>query len=302
MTLLFMKNKPILLTPRFAAVLCLEVCAALFGVSGAARADVLAYEPFAYPAGEGIENQNGGTGFAGAWSIGGALDPALSAARSGSLVSGSLPTSGNSLESNNAYLYRQMDVIAGTPGTTTWLSFLFSLDVSTVDPALTYGSLGFDGISTFDNGAWIGAFVNPANEVVFGIGDLDPGLGPVPLEFSLTPVTAGATYLLAVSVDWVDGGPETVSLFINPPLDGSGPGSAAAVASVDVVSGSGTNRITYLGTYSGVADGEAVVYDEIRFGTSFGSVTAIPEPFSGPLILLGAGLAFLRRHRSVMAR
>ena len=119
-------------------------------------AALLAYEPFNYSAGQQLVDNslNGGGGFDGAWrprqnvasnSPAGSA-PVVAGSLAHPTFAGDLPTSGNSVlltgEFGQSQPTRSFSAIAkaqlaGTPGTTTWLSFLSQRQGPATDPATT---------------------------------------------------------------------------------------------------------------------------------------------------------------------
>lgn len=109
------------------------------------------YEGFNYPAGSGINSQNGGTGWSGAWFTPGGLDATVDAA---TLTSGTLAVSGGALSTagfqppNQGSSVATWDRFLGTPlgadNTTAYLSFLFRPDA------------GHSGCAEDGSGCWFG--------------------------------------------------------------------------------------------------------------------------------------------------
>jgi hypothetical protein len=100
--------------------------AAAFLIASPAAAVLLVHEPFDYPAGQNIVGKNGGLGFTGAWRDETVATPGV--IQSGSINYPGLPTTGNSLfmtgAGGNYSVFRNFNLVPGTNGTTTWLSFL----------------------------------------------------------------------------------------------------------------------------------------------------------------------------------
>jgi hypothetical protein len=249
------------------------VLAASLQVTGT-RADVLVYEPFAYDVDANVVGQDGGEGFVTSWGWIGGLD--TSSIRSDSLAFGALEAEGRSMETSVDFLNRSLNPIAGTAGSTTWVSFLFCLDVSSTLPN-SMASMAFSGIDTFDSAVWMGAFTNVHNEFVLGLGlSYD-----TPVDLSSIVISPGQVYLLCASIDWgVDADPATVRLYVNP-APGSAPStsSAVAVASLHIVDGGGNSRISDIGVVAFLEEGQAI-FDEVRIATSFAEITPVPEPSS----------------------
>jgi hypothetical protein len=113
----------------------LVAIAAALAFAPAAQGQLVAYDGFAYAAGQSLNAQNGGFGFAGPWTV--SADSVQ--IQADSLVpadpSGGLPEAGNSLivtpASSNppARATRILNPpIIGTPGTTAWVSIVIAGD------------------------------------------------------------------------------------------------------------------------------------------------------------------------------
>lgn len=196
-----------------------------------------------------------------------------------------LATTGYSLETNTKDngVRRSIGATYATAGNIHWFSALMRIEDN---PSVAYG-----GISLFD-----GAPGSSGSEkLFFGQRNNSPYWGierSGGASNSSTISTAGATtHLLVVKLDGVAG---TASLYVDPAsLGGAPPASPSAQIAV------GTNfNFNYFRIQSGgtTLGGNLMLdADELRFGTTYASVTPVPEPTTWVLglasicTLLGAG-------------
>src|SRR5579871_1272557 len=184
----------------------------------AAQADTLsAYEGFQYTTGSSIAGQNGGSGWAGAWTTPGGLDATTTSGLSFSdlLVSGGAASTAGSQPPNQgssvAFWLRSLSTPLGADGTTVYLSFLLQPDAG----------FGFYGGVNFGN-VFIGRSGNQS----------DYGLeGPTNnLSLSNVPVVQGQTVLLVLEAQFLAGN-DLLSLFVNPVPGNPQPATPSAVKS-----------------------------------------------------------------------
>lgn len=229
----------------------------------AAQADTLsAYDGFQYTTGSSINGQNGGSGWAGAWSTPGGLDATVTASSlsfNDLLVSGGAastagfqpPNQGSSV----AFWSRSLTTPLGADGTTVYLSFLLQPDAG----------FGFYGGINFGN-----IFIGRSGD------QADYGLeGPASdLSLSNVPVVQDQTVLLVLEAQFLPGD-DQLSLFVNPTPGEPQPATPSAVKTdLDV----GTVSSVVINNYGGYTT------DEIRIGSTFASATpstAVPEPAFG---------------------
>jgi hypothetical protein len=241
---------------------CAVGSAVVLQMASAAHAALLAYEPFNYTVGQGlVENSlNGGGGFDGAWrprqnnnaNYFAGSSPVVSGSLAHPLFPADLPTSGNSVHFTGQFgstqPTRSFNTLAraqliGTPGTTTWLSFLSQRVGQAQDPAVTnlpnnlYGR-GVN-VSLFDANANVGSeaevigFGNSSNAadnttgiIVRGAGGSREGAydpaGATPSATGGAPTTPGAAIFPWTNLQWVvaridhSAGADDVYMWINP--------------------------------------------------------------------------------------
>ena len=118
-------------------------------------------------------------------------------------------------------------------------------------------------------------------------------------------ITAGQTYFVVANYRSIAGpNNDEFEVWINPDIGGASPTNAFANATVTLTAGGGDlgeiNEIRPLSNM-GIGAGPGVVaqFDELRVGTSFDSVSPIPEPASVGAVLGGCALVLtaLRRRR-----
>jgi hypothetical protein len=222
----------------------LAFCVLVLGGTSAARADLVAYDPFNYAVGSSLNGQNGGTGFSGAWyAPGTTVQPGLTYP--------GLPTSGGS---SGGFGTRPISVSIGTDNTTLYFSWLEKASAN-----------GYDGLA-LDTGAPNGAFIgynNSAYPEGFHISDT-AGNNKV---FAGVPAVAGQTYFLVLKAQFLPGN-DRLALYVDPTPGGSEPLTGAVDTSIDVRQPSTVNIYTS-GTQS---------FDELRVGTSFADVTPTTAP------------------------
>jgi hypothetical protein len=272
------------------------VIGCLVAASGAARAALIAYEPFAtgdgaYNVGE-IDNQNPTvTGFSGAWTIN-----AGQTGYSGGTVSATgltypgLPTTGGMYAALNARWYRALSTpFDGTTSGTYWMSFLYQSTEANGgnfqafelynEGAKTRGDYwdypGADGTRMF-------AIVNGAE----GWGGGGAGTGQFSILADNTKLLGAAdtaVNLFVIKMEFNSSGNDTFTAWMNPSLASEPTGG---------VSYTGNLSFTYAGVFNANGSGEARL-DELRIGTTFASV--IPEPASIGMLGAAAVAMLLRR-------
>ena len=232
-----------------------------------ANAELVAYDGFAYEAGAGLKGRDGGFGFAGPWRTGG-FNAGLNEnyeVSGGSLEFAGLSVAGNRsvtrAVSSIAGLTRDLAEPLGEAGTTRYLSFL-------VRPEGQLGEGAFNG--------FFGVLLEQAGEPEMFAGKPGDGQmnryvlenrGGTAAVATDTEVELDRTVLIVLKSEFADG-PDTFTLFMNPPPGGMEPENADAVrtASLDLVQGL---TIYSTGAFS---------LDEIRLGESFADVVPVPEP------------------------
>lgn len=333
---------------RYPCVILALAAVAVVGhaFSNVAVATLIAYEPFNYAPGDAINGKSGGVGWSAPWS---SPRPASNGPQGGApagsnfVVAGSLTgpagltTVGNRARFTGEFgtvdgLHRPFPNIAGTAGTTTWVSFLAQRLGAPTDPLVTPGSNWVNNL--YPRGANVGLFDTQAaaqggtnhERIAIGNSTTNNGVDANHYdEWSLIPQGAGAAREGPVShlpkwsqlawgvmrIDHV--GDATVSdttyLWLNPdPLGGE---PLIGNADVTIISGDTNARDLsdldfirpFVGNNQTGANGRPFAVmdvDEIRIGTTWADMrntAGIPEPTSCVLLLLGGIALCGRRHR-----
>jgi len=285
------------------------------GLIQSSQATLLVYEPFDYTAGSDILGQNGGLGFTGAWRehSAGSVPAGSFTVTSGSLSHNGVPTSGNSAlatgEFGTLQPARDFGEIAGTAGTSIWISYIGQRQGAAQDPATTSPP------NMYPRGVNIGVFdvdevANPGRAERVGIGNssnasenewslIPEGSGTL-REGSTVPFTDLAWAVMRV--DFV--GDATVGddyyLWLDPD-----PGVEPSTGSADVtilsgeansVDSSGIDFMRpFIGNESSGRPFGVLAFDELRIGTTYSDMSAVPEP--SVALLGGLGLLGLLRRR-----
>jgi hypothetical protein len=283
-------------------LITLAAAAWLMTSADVACAQVIAYEGFAYPTGN-LNGDNGGTGFAGAWTVtsGTVVVPA-----GGSLVpaapSSTLPETGNSLSLTPLTSDVQAEAnrtlatpVVGTAGTSLWVSVVMKgagFTGQNAQGSLLVTAAGTNGFSftTGATGSGISPY-NPATNSNWSLGDANTGAS----EASSTVSDTLQSLLVAHVTFSPTANPtsDQIDLFVNPPLTGTPPTTPAASMLVTHSATLSTLTVEY---FSINGNTTSTLFDEIRLGHTFADVTVVPEPSS--LLLIGvAGLGLIRRRR-----
>jgi hypothetical protein len=279
----------------------LAVFAGLLAWAAPARAQLIAYEGFNYPAGQSLDTLNGGTGFVGPWSI----LSGTATVQPGSLVpappSSGLPESGNSLAIAPSFAGGSSDStrtlstpIIGTPGTSAWVGVVMKGNGESGSQGagaliLSDNGVGGFSITTGASGSGIAPF-NPPPSSTWSIGDSNVGAseGSSAISNTLQSLLVARITFGAAS--------DLVDLYVNPALGGGPPATANATIAVPHAAALGFVTVTdaSLNVPSSVTQ-----FDEIRIGGTFADVTgaAVPEPSTFALVGL-TGLGLLRRRKS----
>lgn len=269
-----------------------------FTVAGAlpAHAALLAIDTFEdYTVASNIHGESGGTGWNGAWSVQsiGSSSTGTAAISSTSISydqGGITRGGGNSLLLLDGSNGTQRNVFSSvnTDGSDYFVSYIFQVS----------GSV-FMGLQAKDSDP---VLLNDSISVVTTPGT--PGnLGSVRARVANSDVNSSAgsvvpntTYFLVTQyTGWTGTNYSTVNVWINPV---AGDPSLSSISATNTVATAGAGSDGFIGLYmrtSGINGGadpaESFLIDDLRVGTSWGSVTAIPEP--GSTALLAAGVATL---------
>jgi hypothetical protein len=299
------------------------VVAICLGLTHQANAELLVYEPFDYDDGTSLGGASGGVGFSGAWRD-------LTAGTTATIQPGNLtvpglapglPAVGRSVllsatASASLNIFRDFPEIAGADGTTTWISLVGQRLGEPTTDANPYGrgvNVGFFNTENTSRteritvGNSSGAAENVWTILPTGRGgDIEQTTNPAVPYGGADPAWAvmridhrGAaldneTGQMAADLD-------DVYLWINPDPTVE-PNIADANAMVlngddNAYDYSGLDFVRpFIGNTSGAGNFGILAVDELRIGTTFADMTAVPEPASVVMLLVaGLGLGVVRR-------
>ena len=269
------------------------------GATNPPPADTLrAHEPFAAAAGTFLHGQNGGTGFAAAWTVLG-FDSNANQFRNASaapLASGNLLASGNYGIGgyNNFTANRRLDVagafathavvgsnpaVIGRDGTTLWLAALVRKD-SNDDVQLAVTLANGDDMGNVNNlRVGMGYYGTPSNNGGQRYWTLlvnNPGVDNFTFVRGNVPITPGVAALLVVRIQF--GATDQIDLFVNPPPGGSAPVTPNATRSTT----GGANILFRTVAFWSSAGQNNAALDELRLGDTFAAVTPTTAPVATP--------------------
>lgn len=254
--------------------------------ANSSQASLDAYESFDYTA-SALDGKNGGTGFSSAWNAESGTDVTAP----GSTYAG-LSTAGNKAlltpSATSGTLLSFRDLTTTYSSGTVYISFLAqNVNADSDDQR-------FFGLSLYSGGieqALIGKSAGTENS--YNNWDVSKGA-----TRSASSVDTTTLSLLVARIDFNSGslGDETISLYVNP---NSGVEPLAADASLTSITIAGLDEIRLGAGYtSGSLTTVNGTIDEIRIGTTFSDVAAIPEPsYVGMFISLTAIICVVRRTR-----
>jgi hypothetical protein len=259
-------------------------------------AQVVAYDGFSYPAGQGLNGQNGGSGFASSWTVPASTVQVWAGSSVPAAPSSGLTETGNSLiltpqtADGGAIATRNLSTpVLGTPGTAAWVSVVMK----------------GNGQSATSAEAELDLYSGPS--LVFGMSSgTTGGVGvPASSNWSLIPDSgtnssskvSNALQSLLVARITFGASNDAVDLFVNPPVGGGPPATADASIAIPHVTSISQLQVIF---FDIDAPANSAFFDEVRLGRTFAAVTpsTVPEPSTLMLIgSLGLGGLLARRRR-----
>jgi hypothetical protein len=298
------------------------VCTSALLTAPTAYAELLAYDGFDYPADTPLEFKNGGTGWdASGWTWRNTFDGKggiiLNAAyvEAGSLSYGGLQTEGNHLhlygDLGSIEMGRKLaNVIPGTAGTTTYISFIGQRVGAAADPSdPVYDNPDTEEVETYPYGENLyprGAsvrFFNASNGEIFQLGNYSNQSTNEWSVFAAGARNSGVSFSEApafVVMKIQHNGDETVAddiiMWINPDLTQPEDVSAAQVVNLSATDindpevAVDLSNISWISPWAGGGDSNRpwaeMLLDELRIGTTWQSVTPTGD---GPVEQTWAG-------------
>ncbi len=275
-----------------------------------ATASLLTADGFDYANGSDLNTLNGGSGWNGAWNVdGGGGNQTISSPSP--LAYGSLVTSGNYvIGSGYRKGGRKLDNTFGG----VWDSAGFISDVFTVgqiDQGTVWASFlvsrnkdipSWEGFSVFVHQDFTGNAGVPGNSPFhISINTSDQSWQVQNMggnQTSLGTTGIGDSTFFVLKMELNPSGSNNLYLWLNPSTSTLG-GADLAVSTADwSATGLTTANARFRSIAVEIGGTNTGSYDEIRFGTSYASVTPIPEPTAVALLLFAAaGMALSRRRR-----
>lgn len=255
-----------------------SLCTVLTGVClwagslASSHAGLVAYESFSYPNDSLLNGGSGGVGWSAAWGSEGGTAPT---------VVGGVAKLAFTNTGEQSHVRRSLGATYGADGTTTWVRF--------------DGLYVIVGYSTPELNPFGGLRLMNGGSESLQIGKLSGG--------TTWSIGTGSSTTVAVNIDsdiWVRinhlAGNDNVKIWVNPTdtsLEMNLNGATASRDDLDV----SFNGIMLAGHYGGMNFSSHIwSFDNLRVGTSFGAMTAVPEPSS--LVFVGmilAGMGTIRR-------
>jgi hypothetical protein len=282
------------MNPRIALSLGLT---ALVFTAGVAPAQIIAYDPINQPLGQfnGFASSGAGATWpsANTWQPfggnGGVVSP-------GSLPYGPLQSAGNHVDFHRFDVVtasiRSMASNQGGAPKDLWFSIL-------MNPGANDQGMGLY------NGATEELFVGtPSGLTNYGL-RVDGGFtGGASQTLPVSPTIAadGQTHFFGLHLSLSNNGPSTATLYVDPDISSLGTGAAPTGGSTVSFTGGLAFPFESLALGNAGPVGSTVSFDEFRMGTTWASVSPVPEPST--LFLAGAGLTALlvRRRRPTANR
>ena len=257
------------------------------GLAGNASAVLLAYEGFDYTVGENFSGKSGGTGWvtASSWDASNSFRMKIN---NGGLSYLGLSVAGNALNNSTTSSVRAQRSFANAPTSgSVFFSFLVNGDENTTG---RYGA----NLRPADDTSGPGAVGQSGSQSLNGTAGFDFRADQTELGFNGSNIggtSIDGTNLLVVQYNYDT---NEANYWANPTsLGGAAP--AATVSGIGFTDPTKTIEEFFFGYQD--TNSTSAIFDELRVGTTFASVTPVPEPSAAVLMGLGAALVGFRRNR-----
>lgn len=265
-------------TQRRAQVLvsCLLVIALFCGLVSTSHAGLVAYDGFSYTNGNLLPGQGGGTGWGGSWSQGSGTTPTVDGGVAKLAFTAGLAQSQAS---------RNLNTTLGADDTTTWIRFngsYFNSFFLFSPPPLPFGGLSL--MNGVNESLQIGKFSDGTNWSM--------GTSSGSVSTTVPVNTSGDVWVRILHL----AGNDTVKMWVNPSnttSESNLDGATVDLTGLDI----SFNRIMLHGHHGGMTFSDHTwSFDNVRIGTSFDAMTAVPEPSALALVgLVVVGMGAVRR-------
>ena len=253
----------------------------LFGTTSPTTAGLVAFEDFSYGNGA-LAGQNGGFGWSGNWTHHNGTQPTVASEVA------NLQFSNSGFDTlHRSQISRELSSGFGGNGTTTWLRFNSSY-FATGNSLNTVPFGGFRLLSNDSVRLQIGKY---DDKIYWSVGNEDN-----------TTIATSNVFVNTYTDFWVKithvAGNDTVQMWLNPASNPTTEADLGSVAGTLTGLDISFDEIMLHGHYGNLG-GDSThtwTFDNIRIGTSFAAMTAVPEPSSLLMVgLIVAGLGAVRR-------
>lgn len=277
---------------------CTLLGVGFFAGTPRAHAALLAYEGFDYTAGD-VNARNGGTGWSGGWnSVAGAtVVTGTTLGYTGGTISVNGSGTALSITGGSAGQLNR-----GFVGTSTGSEIYFSLLFQVVaGSGNEFSNFYLSNDPDLNNSGGFGDLSTAASDSRFGARIYD-GAGESSENISSTSYAVGTTYLLVGRLSTAGsagaaGEIDQVDLWVNP--TSLTPGTASATVNTRSTGLTLADFDVFSSRMINFADTDRILIDELRIGTDFASVVAVPEPSVAGLLLLGGASCLAWRRKAV---